>query len=190
MSVKVNSRQTIFNVGRFRLDTEKVTLDNGVDATIHVLRHPGAVAIIPFLDKNTIILIKQYRHALGDYIWEIPAGTVDPGEDLPECARRELIEETGFCAREVTPIGEIFPAPGYSDERLHLFMACDLTPGVQKLEPDEVLHVSRVSFADALAMIDRGEIRDAKTIAALMLVGKRRHDILKKAAAANKTAKG
>lgn len=180
MSVKTNSRQTIFNVGRFRLDTENVTLDNGVDTTIHVLRHPGAVAIVPFLDKDTIILIKQYRHALADYIWEIPAGTIDAGEDPLDCARRELLEETGFRAKEFTPIGEIFPAPGYSDERLQLFIACNLTPDIQRLEPDEVLHVSRTPLADALAMIDSGDIRDAKTIAALLLVGKRFHSISKK----------
>jgi ADP-ribose pyrophosphatase len=173
MSVKINNRQTVFHVGRFRLDTEQVTLDNGNDTTIHVLRHPGAVAIVPFLDEATIILIHQYRHAIGDYIWEIPAGTLDVGEDLLECARRELIEETGFRAGEMRPIGEIFPAPGYSDERIHIFMARELSPDVQNLEDDEVLQVHRVPLPDALAMIDSGDIRDAKTIAGLLLAGNR-----------------
>lgn len=171
MGVTINNRQTVFHVGRFRLDTENVTLDNGVDTTIHVLRHPGAVAIVPFLDETTIILIQQYRHALGDYIWEIPAGTMDAGETALQCAGRELIEETGFRAREITPIGKIFPAPGYSDEQLHLFLARGLTPGAQKLEPDEVLHVHHVAFSNALAMIDSGDIRDAKTIAGILLAG-------------------
>jgi len=175
MSVKVNSRKTIFNVNRFRLDTENVTLENGVDTTIHVLRHPGAVAILPFLDETTVILIHQYRHALGDHIWEIPAGTIDDGETAAACARRELIEETGFRARTLTPIGEIFPAPGYSDERLHLFTATGLIPDVQNLEPDEVIQVRRVPFRQALAMIESGDIRDAKTIVGLMLAAKQHH---------------
>ncbi len=177
MSVKINSSQTVFHVGRFRLDTENVTLDNGVDTTLHVLRHPGAVAIIPFLDEATIILIRQYRHALGGYIWEIPAGTVDAGEKPLDCAGRELIEETGFRGKTFCPMGNIFLAPGYSDERLHLFLAYDLIPDVQNLEPDEVLEVKQISFADALAMIDNGDIRDAKTITGLLLADKQRHSL-------------
>ena len=179
MSVIINSRKTVFHVGRFRLDTENVTLDNGVDTTLHVLRHPGAVAVVPFLDEATILMVQQYRHALGDYIWEIPAGTIDAGETAADCASRELLEETGFRGNEFKRIGEIFTAPGYSDERIHLFMTGDLTPDVQKLEPDEVLHVHRVAFSDALAMIDRGDIRDAKTIAGLLLADKQRHHISK-----------
>ncbi len=169
MSVKIHSRQTVFHVGRFRLDTEEVTLDNGVDTAVHVLRHPGAVAVVPFLDNDHIVLIRQYRHALGDYIWEIPAGTLDADEIPLDCARRELIEETGYRGNEFKPAGDIFPAPGYSDERLHLFLAYDLVPEIQKLEPDEVLSVHRIAFTDALALIDSGDIRDAKTIAALLL---------------------
>ena len=175
MSVKINSSRTVFNVGRFRLDTENVTLDNGIDTTLHVLRHPGAVAIVPFLNGATILMVYQYRHALGDYIWEIPAGTVDAGETPVACAGRELIEETGFRGCQFRQLGEIYTAPGYSDERLHLFMAYDLEPDVQNLEPDEVLHVKRTAFDDALAMIDSGDIRDAKTITALLLADKQRY---------------
>lgn len=175
MSVRINSSKTVFNVGRFRLDTENVTLDNGVDTTIHVLRHPGAVAIVPFVDEATILMVHQYRHALGDYIWEIPAGTIDAGEPPMDCAGRELIEETGFRGCRFTRLGEIYTAPGYSNERLHLFMAFDLEPDVQNLEPDEVLRVKQTSFADALAMIDSGDIRDAKTIAGLLLADRQRH---------------
>lgn len=179
MSVKINSSRTVFNVGRFRLDTENVTLDNGVDTMLHVLRHPGAVAVVPFLDETTILMVHQYRHALGDYIWEIPAGTIDAGEEPLACAGRELIEETGFRGSHFTRLGEIYTAPGYSDERLHLFMAYDLKPDVQSLEPDEVLHVKQTSFADALAMIDSGDIRDAKTIAGLLLADREHHSSLK-----------
>jgi ADP-ribose pyrophosphatase len=173
MSAKINSRHTVFHVGRFRLDTENITLDNGNDTTVHVLRHPGAVAVVPFLDEDTVILIYQYRHTMGDYIWEIPAGTLNADEDPLDCAGRELLEETGFRAQEIRPIGEIFTAPGYSDERLHLFLAGDLLQDVQNTEPDEVIHVRRVPFSRALAMIDSGEIRDAKTIAGLMLAERR-----------------
>ncbi|MEW6078032.1 MAG: NUDIX hydrolase [Thermodesulfobacteriota bacterium] len=177
MSVKINSRETMFHVGRFRLDTETITLDNGNDTTVHVLRHPGAVAVVPFLDEGTVILIHQYRHSVGDYIWEIPAGTLDAGEDPLACAGRELIEETGFRAGTFTAIGPIFPAPGYSDEQIHLFLAGDLAPDVQNLEPDEVIHVRRVPLLQALGMIDSGEIRDAKTIAGLLLAGRHKQSI-------------
>jgi len=179
MSVTVKTRRTIFNVNRFRLDTEEVTLDNGVDTTIHVLRHPGAVAIVPFLDEATVVLIHQYRHALGDYIWEIPAGTLDAGESPAACAPRELLEETGFRARTFTPLGDIFTAPGYSDERIFLFMAQGLTADAQALEPDEVLQVHHIPLADALAMIGNGQIRDAKTIAGLTLAKERATPFLK-----------
>lgn len=179
MSAKINSSQTVFHVGRFRLDTEKVTLDNGVDTTLHVLRHPGAVAVVPFLNEATVILIQQYRHALGDYIWEIPAGTIDAGEKPLNCAGRELIEETGFRANNFDFLGDIFLAPGYSDERLHLFLGYDLVPDVQNLEPDEVLEVKQVLLTDALSMIESGEIRDAKTITGLLLADKQRKFVFK-----------
>ena len=149
---------------------ENVTLDNGVTVNIDTLRHPGASAIVPLTDEGSVILIRQYRHSVGGYIWEIPAGTLNPGEDPTVCAARELTEETGYTAGSWRKLGEITPVPGYSDERIHLFLATDLRPAAQNLDADEVLDVHEVSFETAAAMIESGDIQDAKTICALLRV--------------------
>lgn len=175
MSVTVNHSKSLLTVDPFRLDTENITLDNGVTTNVHILRHPGAAAIIPFLDPDTIVLIKQYRHAAGAYIWEIPAGTLNDPEESPlDCARRELIEETGYRGQRWQPLGRIMPSPGYCDEQLYLFLAFDLTPDDQSLEIDEVLQVHSLPFSRALEMIAAGEIYDAKTVAGLLLTQEHR----------------
>jgi ADP-ribose pyrophosphatase len=107
---------------------ENVTLDNGVSTDLDYIEHPGAAAIVPLIAPGEVLLIHQYRHALKQYIWEIPAGTLEPGEPAMDCARRELIEETGYAAGVWQRFGEITPVPGYSDERIHLFLASELTP--------------------------------------------------------------
>jgi len=121
MSAKVNKSVTIHQGRIFKIVKENITLANGVSSDMDIIRHPGASAIIPLSDKNTIILIKQYRHAIGNYIWEIPAGTLDHDEPPIECAKRELIEETGYSANQWQKLGEIISVPGYSDERIHIF---------------------------------------------------------------------
>ncbi|MCG6880465.1 MAG: NUDIX hydrolase [Deltaproteobacteria bacterium] len=148
---------------------ENVTLENGVVAEIDVIRHPGASAIVPVLRPNTLLMIKQYRHAAGGFIWEIPAGTMDTGESPLACAKRELIEETGFSAENWITLGEITPLPAYSDERIHIFGATNLTPEKQHLDQDEILEVHEVPFDDALSMVRDNQIQDAKTISALFL---------------------
>lgn len=164
MSVKVNTRVTRHQGRVFTLLTENITLENGVTVDIDLIRHPGAAAIVPFYDKETVILIRQYRHAVGGYIWEIPAGTLDPSESPISCAKRELIEETGFSADTWQKLGEITPVPGYSDERIHIFLARDLSPAEQNLDKDEVLKVHKVRLDRAMEMIRKGEIQDSKTI--------------------------
>ncbi|MFC1882862.1 NUDIX hydrolase, partial [Thermodesulfobacteriota bacterium] len=116
-----------------------------------------------------IVLLKQYRHALKKYIWEIPAGTLDPQEEIINCAKRELIEETGYSAAQWHRLGEITPVPGYSDERIHIFLATELQPADQNLDEDEVIQVQAVDFLKALEMMGDGEIQDAKSIAGLFL---------------------
>lgn len=170
---KVNSRKALHQGRVFRLDKENVTLGNGVNIDMDIIRHPGASAIVPLLKENTLLMIKQYRHAVGEFIWEIPAGTLDIDEAPIQCARRELVEETGYSADSWQDLGAIYPLPGYSDERIHLFLASDLTPARQHLDVDEVLEVHEVDFAKAIEMILKGEIRDAKTIAALLIVNLR-----------------
>jgi 8-oxo-dGTP pyrophosphatase MutT (NUDIX family) len=169
MPTKVNNRTTLHRGRVFKLVRENVTLANGVTVDLDMIRHPGASAMIPMADKNTVILIKQYRHAVGEFIWEIPAGTLDPGETPFECAKRELIEETGFSANVWQKMGEITPVPGYSDERIHIFLAASLVRAKQNLDRDEMLNVHSVSVDDAIEMIHQGKIQDGKTIAGLFM---------------------
>lgn len=173
MTVKVNRRIPLHQGRVFLMVRENVTLDNGVSTDLDYIEHPGATAIVPLIAPGEVLLIKQYRHALKQYIWEIPAGTLEPGEPVMDCARRELVEETGYAAGAWQKLGEITPVPGYSNERLHLFLASELTAARQQLDADEVLAVHRMSVDQALNMITRGEIQDAKSICALMLAQKR-----------------
>jgi 8-oxo-dGTP pyrophosphatase MutT (NUDIX family) len=169
MTVKINNRITVHTGKVFSLIRENVTLDNGVTTDVEFVEHPGATAVIPVLDETRIVLLKQYRHALKKYIWEIPAGTLDPQESELDCAKRELIEETGYSADRWHKLGEITPVPGYSDERLYIYIAMNLLPVERHLDQDEIINVHEVEFSDALDMIRRGEIQDAKSIAGLFL---------------------
>lgn len=169
MSAKVNTRVTAYQGRVFKLVTENITLANGISLDMDIIRHPGAAAIIPFIRSDTVLLIKQYRHAVGGYIWEIPAGTLDMGETAIACAKRELIEETGYAGDEWQKLGEITPVPGYSDERIYVFLSTSLVHAGQKLDKDEMLDVHEVKFNDAIKMIYQGEIQDSKTICGLFL---------------------
>jgi len=121
------------------------------------------------LNESKVLLLRQYRHALKGYIWEIPAGTLDPQESVINCAKRELIEETGYSADHWQKLGEITPVPGYSDERIHIFLASGLQPSRQHLDKDEIINVHEIEYHEALEMIKRGKIQDAKSITGLFL---------------------
>jgi ADP-ribose pyrophosphatase len=149
------------------LRLEEVTLPNDVTVTLEVVRHPGAAAIVAVDAEGCVTLIHQFRLAAGGFIWEIPAGKLDRGEAPASCAARELREEAGLVAGELTHLGSVLTAPGFCVERIHLFLARNLTSAPQQLDHDEVLSVSRVPLARALDMIRTGEIQDAKTIAGL-----------------------
>jgi ADP-ribose pyrophosphatase len=172
MSVKINSINNIYQNRVFRLDRENVTLENDVTVNIDLIRHPGAAAMVAMSDDGKVILLQQYRHAIGDYIWEIPAGTLETDENPLECAKRELIEESGFSAINWQKLGEITPVPGYSDERIHLFLATGLSPAEQNLDQGEILNVHHLDFGEAISMIHEQKIQDAKTICGLMLAQK------------------
>ncbi|MFC1577995.1 NUDIX domain-containing protein [Thermodesulfobacteriota bacterium] len=167
MTAKVNNRISIHQGKVFELIRENVTLENGTTTDVEFIEHPGATAVIPFLDDKRIVLLKQYRHALKKTIWEVPAGTLDPREEIISCAQRELIEETGYSAGQWHRLGEITPVPGYSNERIHIFLATGLQPADQNLDEDEVIQVQAVDFLKAIEMIGDGEIQDAKSIAGL-----------------------
>jgi ADP-ribose pyrophosphatase len=149
------------------LRAEEVTLPNERTITLEVIRHPGAAAVVAVDASDRVTLIRQFRHAAGGYIWEVPAGVLHAGEAPATCAARELAEEAGLAAAELLPLGCILTTPGFCDERIHLFLARRLSHVAQQLDPDEVLTVSTVPLAEALEMVRDGRIQDAKTIAAL-----------------------
>lgn len=149
------------------LNLETVTLPNGATIQLEVVRHPGAAAAVPLTDDGKVLLIRQYRHAAGGYIYEIPAGKIDPGEDPQACAAREVEEEIGRRAASLTPMLSFYTTPGFTDEVIYLFLATGLTAGHQNLEHDEVLEVVEMPLEQAIRHIADGTIRDAKTIIGL-----------------------
>jgi len=151
------------------LTVEDVELPNGHRMELEIVRHPGASAVAALDADGNVTLLRQYRHAVGGYLWEVPAGKLDPGEEPRTCAERELREEAGLEAGRLEPAGSIVTCPGFCDEVIHLFVATDLRQAPQALGADEVIDAIRsVPLADAMAMIRTGEIRDGKTIAALV----------------------
>jgi ADP-ribose pyrophosphatase len=140
-----------------------------------MVRHPGASAVIPLLDEPRsadprVLLIRQFRHAADDFIWEIPAGRLDPGETPATCAQRELEEEIGMTADVLSRLITIFTTPGFTDERIHLFLALGLKPGKQRRERDEFMEVQARKWSEVMSMIRSGEIKDGKTLVGLMYV--------------------
>lgn len=165
---KFVSKKTIWH-GRavdFRVDTVK--LPNGKLATREFMDHPGAVGILPFLDKNHVVMVRQYRHPVGEVTLELPAGKLDKGESVMTCLKRELQEETGYTAKKITPLIQYWPTPAFANEVLHLYVAENLIPGKMNTDEDEFLQCVVVPFKKALVMVKRGEIRDSKTVIALL----------------------
>jgi ADP-ribose pyrophosphatase len=161
--------KNIYNGKVITLNIDTVTLPNGLTVDLEMVRHSGAAAIVPVID-DTVVLIRQFRHAAGGFIYEIPAGKLHPGEDPKACAARELEEEIGYRAGGLELISSIFTAPGFTDEVIHIYKATGLTKGRQHLDRDEVLEVVEMPLAEAMAMIQAGTIRDAKTIVGLQSV--------------------
>lgn len=168
---KVSSRR-IYTGRVLSLDVDTVRFPNGTVGELEMIRHSGASAVIPLIEvpneESRVILIRQYRYAAEGFVYEIPAGRLDDKETPEECARRELKEETGYTAEKLVPLTAIFTTPGFTDERIHLFLATGLTPGSNALETDEILEVCPTPLSLALEMIRVGEIQDGKTISALL----------------------
>jgi ADP-ribose pyrophosphatase len=171
---RITRSQEIYQgqVVRFRLDT--VELPDGSTTTREIIQTPGAVVIVPLTQDGQVRMVRQYRSAIGDYLLELPAGTLEPGESPEQAAPRELAEETGDRAESWQRLAGFYTVPGICNEYLHLFLATDLTPGQKHLEFDELIEVVTLPLGEALAKAERGEIRDAKTIIGLMMAAKLR----------------
>ncbi len=155
------------------LDVDTVQFPNGSVGDLEMFRHPGAAAVVPMLDDlqgpdPRVLLIRQFRHAADGVIWEIPAGRLDPGEAPEKCARRELAEETGMRAARLERLTTFYTTPGFTDERIHLFLAGGLEEGEHNREADEFLELCPTRWSVVMDMIERGEIMDGKTLVALL----------------------
>lgn len=168
-------KRTIYKGRVVELNVETVTFPNGATGEMELIRHPGAAAVVPLKDEQTVVLIRQYRHAIGGYLYEIPAGKLHPGEDPRDCACRELEEEIGYRASTLEPLISFFTTPGFTNEVIHVYVGTGLTPGTQNLGPDEILEIMEMPLKQALALIQDGTIRDAKTMVGLQALYLSRH---------------
>ena len=163
----VSNRRPVLKLGVVDFGVETATLPSGVEVELPVIRHPGASAIVALYEDMNVAMLRQYRHTIGGFMWEIPAGCRNAGEESLECARRELGEEAKVAAARWDHLGSIITIPSFCDELIELYLARELSEGAGKLDRDEVITVSRVPFEETLAMIRRGDIVDAKSIVAL-----------------------
>lgn len=155
------------------VDVDQVRFPNGSTGELEMVRHPGASAVIPFLsdpagDDPQILLLRQYRYAADGFIYEVPAGKLEPGEEPRACAVRELREETGCTAERMDFLYTMYTTPGFTDERIHIFLASGLTRGETSRDSDEIAEVHTMPLSQALRMIQQGDIQDAKTALAIL----------------------
>lgn len=163
------SSERVFDGRVVKLEVDTVRLPDGRETRREVVRSEGAVMIIPWLDEEHVVLIRQFRYALGQTLLELPAGRLDrPGESLESCAQRELLEETGYQAAYWDKVATFYTTPGFTDEAIHCFRARGLTPQPRTVEAEESIEVVPVAYHEALDWIRRGEIRDGKTILGLL----------------------
>ena len=160
--------RSIYEGRRIALRVDEVRLPNGRQHAFELVHHPGAAAVVPLLDNGEVVMLRQYRYATSGWLLEIPAGTLDTGEAPEVCAVRELREETGYVATTVEPLGWIWTTPGFSDERIWLYLATGLAGGPQALENDEVLTLVHLPLAEAVAQAATGDLVDSKSIAGLL----------------------
>ncbi|HSM09419.1 MAG TPA: NUDIX hydrolase [Gemmatimonadota bacterium] len=177
--------RSVFRGRLLDVRVETAEFPDGSTGELEIVRHPGAAAVLPLVrpeercDAGTsvgVILLRQYRYAVGGVIWEVPAGKLDGDESPDDCARRELLEETGIAARRLERLTTLMTTPGFTDERVHLYLATGLTFGASDREAQEFIEIRTLDLAVALAMVDRGEIGDAKTVACLLLAARRLGD--------------
>jgi ADP-ribose pyrophosphatase len=163
--------EDIFDGTLLHVKRDTVKLPNGGTATREWIKHPGASAVIPLLDDGQVILVKQYRYPIGRITLEIPAGKLDaPDEDPLLCATRELSEETGYQAENITKLTTVATTVGFSNEYIHIYAATGLTAGKQHTDEDEFINVVKMPLSQAVELVLKGEIYDAKSVAAILLL--------------------
>ncbi|PIR19653.1 MAG: ADP-ribose pyrophosphatase [Elusimicrobia bacterium CG11_big_fil_rev_8_21_14_0_20_64_6] len=165
---KFVSKKTVWRGNAVNFDVDTVRLPNGKLATREFMSHPGAVGVVPFLDRDTVVLVRQYRHPVGRVTLELPAGKLDARESPLACVKRELVEETGYTARKIATLIQYWPTPAFSDEVLHLYIATGLRAGRMNTDEDEFLEVVHMPFKKAVELVRRGKIRDSKTVIGLL----------------------
>ncbi len=172
MSFELLKSEIVYPGRAFTIRRDTLRLPDGRENSFDIVVHIGSVIILPLDSDGNLLFVRQYRHAAGAELLELPAGTLDPGE-LPEaCARREVREETGMAAGKLEHLGGFFLAPGYSTEYMHVYLATDLRHDPLEADADEFLTMEPFPLSEALAMFERGEIQDAKSIAAILLARK------------------
>ena len=169
------SSERLYTGKVINLDRDTVQYPNGSTGQLEMIRHPGASAVVPFLDEPRapdprIYIIRQFRHAADGYIWEIPAGRLDPGETAATCAQRELEEEIGMTADVLARLTTIYTTPGFTNEKIHLFMATELKKGTHKREADEFMEVQTRRWSEVMDLIRTGQISDGKTLVAILFI--------------------
>ncbi len=166
--------EILLKTQRFSVVRQRFTLADGRAHVRETVQHPGAVVILPLLADGRVCLISNFRTAVGQTLIELPAGTLEPPEPPEATARRELEEETGYCAETIEPLCQFFMSPGILNERMHVYLASGLKPGPARLEPGEQIETWLVPWSEALAMAEDGRIQDAKTLTALFWYDRRR----------------
>ncbi|HVR85218.1 MAG TPA: NUDIX hydrolase [Planctomycetota bacterium] len=174
MKFRVEAEHTIFQGRIIRLVARDLVLPNGRRTKFHIVEHPGAVAILPVHSNGDVVLLRQFRPSIGEEIYEIPAGTIEKGEAPLATAKREIIEETGLKAKQWSKIAEFYTAPGFCTELMHVYLAKGLSPASADGDADEILKPVRMSLNAAIKLIRKRKIRDAKSIAGLMIYHGRR----------------
>ncbi len=168
---KFTGREEIFNGKVIKLSVDKVLLPNGKPAQRELVRHPGAVLILPVLPDGRLVFVRQYRYAVGKVLYELPAGKLDAGENPDDCALRELTEETGYVAGKLEKLSSIIVTPGFCDEVIHIYKANELVLKQQNLDEDEFVEVCLFNSKEVMAMVKNGTLCDAKTLCAILLAG-------------------
>lgn len=168
MNYEVVEKQVVFTGKKVRLELHHLKTDDGTRHVREICVHPGAVVILPILPDGRVLLIRNLRYTVGEYLLELPAGTLEPGEAPMNCAGRELIEETGYLARRLKPLASFYASPGILTEKMHTFVATDLVPQAGEKDEGEEIEPQPMTWDEAMDAIRAGQIVDSKTIATLL----------------------